>query len=84
MIQLFSREDVLKWIRQELFDYVVDPDNVTESSKFVEDFALDDLDMIEICTGIEDEFQIDDQLDYEKCETIGQFIDLVMKYSVGP
>jgi len=58
----------------------VNPDQVTETAKFIEDLGADSLDTVELIMTLEEEFSlsIDDE-DSEKLQTVGD----VIKYIEG-
>ena len=56
----------------------VDEDEVTMSTTFVDDLGADSLDVFQIITGIEDEFDIEiSQEDAEKIVTVGDAVEQI-------
>ncbi len=63
---------------------MVDPDEVTEESSFVDDLGADSLDTVELIMEFEDEFgiEISDE-DAEKISTVGEAIAYLEKLVEG-
>lgn len=61
----------------------VDADEITMGTTFVDDLGADSLDVFQIITGIEDEFDIEiDQEDAEKIVSVGDAVEQI-KSAVG-
>ena len=61
----------------------VDEDEVTMSTTFVDDLGADSLDVFQIITGIEDEFDIEiSQEDAEKIVSVGDAVEQI-KSAIG-
>lgn len=61
----------------------VDEDEVTMSTTFVDDLGADSLDVFQIITGIEDEFDIEiSQEDAEKIVSVGDAVEQI-KNAIG-
>ena len=56
----------------------VDADEITENSSFIDDLGADSLDVFQIISEIEDEFDIEvrDE-DYDKISTVGEAVELI-------
>ena len=56
----------------------VDADEITENSSFIDDLGADSLDVFQIISEIEDEFDIEvrDE-DYDKISTVGAAVELI-------
>ena len=61
----------------------VDADEISMATTFVDDLGADSLDVFQIITGIEDEFDIDiDQEDAEKIVSVGDAVEQI-KSAIG-
>lgn len=61
----------------------VDADEITMGTTFVDDLGADSLDVFQIITGIEDEFDIEiDQEDAEKIVSVGDAVEQI-KNAIG-
>lgn len=61
----------------------VDADEITKATTFVDDLGADSLDVFQIITGIEDEFDIEiDQEDAEKIVSVGDAVEQI-KNAIG-
>ena len=61
----------------------VDEDEVTMTTTFVDDLGADSLDVFQIITGIEDEFDIEiSQEDAEKIVSVGDAVEQI-KIAIG-
>lgn len=73
------REEVLSVVRavaQRLLD--VEPDQVHESTSFVDDLAVDSLALVEYAMALEDELQVRlAEDDLAETRTVGQLVDLL-------
>ena len=62
----------------------LDRSAITMESRFIEDFSMDSLDMVELVMGLEEEFeiQIPDE-DAEKVTTVKQAVDYIDQNGEG-
>ncbi len=61
----------------------VDADEISMATTFVDDLGADSLDVFQIITGIEDEFDIEiDQEDAEKIVSVGDAVEQI-KSAIG-
>ena len=61
----------------------VDADEISMATTFVDDLVADSLDVFQIITGIEDEFDIEiDQEDAEKIVSVGDAVEQI-KSAIG-
>lgn len=61
----------------------VDEDEITMSTTFIDDLGADSLDVFQIITGIEDEFEIEiSQEDAEKIVSVGDAVEQI-KSAIG-
>lgn len=79
MSSLFTREEVLNEFKFQASEWITNPSDIEESADIITELALDDFDMIEICMGLEDKFCIAQDIDHEKCRTVGDLIDETFK-----
>jgi acyl carrier protein len=80
-----NREQVFSLIRAHLADELeVDPDSVTESTRFREDLEADSLDLYTLVQELEDSYgvKISDE-EAAKILTVGQAVDFVLASGVG-
>ena len=75
-----EREEALAALREVAVEVLsVEPDQVTETSRFKEDLDADSLDLVELVMGLEERFDISvPEEDLEHVTTVGQAVDLVM------
>ena len=60
---------------------MVDPDEVTDESSFVEDLGADSLDTVELVMELEEEFEMNIPDDAaEKIQTVGQAVEFIEKH----
>jgi acyl carrier protein len=60
----------------------VDPSQVTESAKFVEDLSADSLDTVELVMALEEEFKIEiPDEDAEKITSVGDAVKYIKEHS---
>lgn len=80
-----TREAVLNLIRAHLADELeVDPDRITEGTRFKEDLEADSLDLYTLVQELEDSYGVrmsDEQA--AKILTVGQAIDFVLAHGVA-
>lgn len=58
----------------------IEPDEVSESSKFVDDLGADSLDIFQIVMGIEEEFDVEiDNEEVENISTVGDVVEEIKK-----
>lgn len=74
------RDSVSLKVRQVVSEISQRPlDEVTEGSVFEADLKADSLDMVEIVTALERDFNTSvDDIEFEACLTVGQLVDLMM------
>lgn len=74
-----NRQEASEQVRQLVAEISQWPLNmVTEDSLFEDGLDCDSLDMVEIITATEREFDIDiDDEQFDSCTTVGQLVDLV-------
>ncbi|MDD5799837.1 MAG: acyl carrier protein [Coriobacteriales bacterium] len=74
-----SRDDVFNKVKDIVVDTLeVDPDQVTEQTKF-SDLNADSLDMLQVVMGIEDEFGLTIDSDAAQAiTTVGAAVDAIM------
>jgi acyl carrier protein len=80
-----DRSGVVELIRDRLADLIeVDPSEIVETDRFVDDLGIDSLGLIELVESLEDElgertvgFHIDDE-DLEDLETVHDAVDYVL------
>ena len=80
-----NREQIFSLIRAHLADELeVDPDSVTESTRFREDLEADSLDLYTLVQELEDSYgvKISDE-EAAKILTVGQAVDFVLASGVG-
>lgn len=75
-----SREELLAKVREHLSEELeVDPDRITESTRFREDLDADSLDLYELVMELEDTYGVRvAEEDAAEIETVGQAIDFVL------
>jgi len=76
-----TREDILEAIRRHLVDELeVDPESVSEATRFKEDLEADSLDLYTLVQELEDTYRvpIPDE-DAIKILTVGQAIDFILQ-----
>ena len=57
---------------------IVDADEITEDTTFIDDLGADSLDVFQIIMGIEEEFKIQiPQEKVEKISTVGEAVELI-------
>ena len=79
-----TRDDVLSLVREHLADELeLDPDRVTETTRFKEDLEADSLDLYTLVQELEDSYgvRISDE-DAAKILTVGQAVDFVLAHGV--
>jgi acyl carrier protein len=80
-----DRSSVVELVRDRLADILeIDPAEIVETDRFVDDLGIDSLGMIELVESLEDElgertvgFHIDDE-DLEDLETVRDTVDYVL------
>jgi acyl carrier protein len=80
-----TREQVLSLIRSHLADELeVDPERITESTRFKEDLVADSLDLYTLVQELEDSYgvKISDE-EALKIHTVGQTVDFVLASRAG-
>jgi acyl carrier protein len=80
-----NREQVLSLVRAHLADELeVDPDLITEATRFREDLEADSLDLYTLVQELEDSYgvKISDE-DAARIHTVGQAVDFVVASGVG-
>lgn len=81
-----TREEVFSLIRSHLADELeIDPDRVTESTRFKEDLVADSLDLYTLVQELEDSYGVK-MSDEEAARilTVGQAVDFVLASGAGP
>ncbi|HEY5317693.1 MAG TPA: acyl carrier protein [Solirubrobacteraceae bacterium] len=81
-----TREEVFSLIRAHLADELeVDPDRITESTRFKEDLVADSLDLYTLVQELEDSYgvKISDE-EAAKILTVEQAVDFVLASGAGP
>ena len=75
-----EREEALSALREVAVEVLsVEPDQVSETSRFKEDLDADSLDLVELVMGLEERFDISvPEEDLENVATVGHAVDLVM------
>jgi acyl carrier protein len=82
---MMTREQVFSLVRTHLADELeLDPDRISESTRFKEDLAADSLDLYTLVQELEDSYgvKISDE-EASKILTVGQTVDFVLASSVG-
>jgi acyl carrier protein len=80
-----TREQVFSLIRSHLADELeVDPDRITESTRFKEDLVADSLDLYTLVQELEDSYgvKMSDE-EASKILTVGQTVDFVLASRAG-
>jgi acyl carrier protein len=80
-----TREQVFSLIRSHLADELeVDPDRISESTRFKEDLVADSLDLYTLVQELEDSYgvKISDE-EASKILTVGQTVDFVLASQAG-
>ena len=80
-----TREQVFSLIRSHLADELeVDPDRISESTRFKEDLVADSLDLYTLVQELEDSYgvKISDE-EASKILTVGQTVDFVLASGAG-
>jgi acyl carrier protein len=82
---MMTREQVFSLVRSHLADELeVDPDRISESTRFKEDLAADSLDLYTLVQELEDSYgvKISDE-EASKILTVGQTVDFVLASRAG-
>jgi acyl carrier protein len=82
---MMTREQVFSLIRSHLADELeVDPDGITESTRFKEDLVADSLDLYTLVQELEDSYgvKISDE-EASRILTVGQAVDFVLANRAG-
>jgi acyl carrier protein len=82
---MMTREQVFSLIRSHLADELeLDPDRISESTRFKEDLVADSLDLYTLVQELEDSYgvKISDE-EASKILTVGQTVDFVLASSAG-
>ena len=82
---MMTREQVFSLIRSHLADELeVDPDRISESTRFKEDLTADSLDLYTLVQELEDSYgvKISDE-EASKILTVGQTVDFVLASRAG-
>ena len=59
----------------------VNPEQVTQEAKFIEDLGADSLDTVELVMALEEEFDVEiPDEDAEKIQSVGQAIDYIKNH----
>jgi len=81
-----TREEVFSLIRSHLADELeVDPDRISESTRFKEDLVADSLDLYTLVQELEDSYgvKVSDE-EASRILTVGQTVDFVLASHTGP
>ena len=75
-----ERDEVLKLVREHLAEELeVDPDKITETTRFKEDLDADSLDLYELVMELEDRYGIKvSEQDAARIETVGDAVGFVL------
>lgn len=75
-----TREEIFEEVKKLIADSMrVDPQDIKEDSKFVDDLGADSLDIVELVMAMESKFEIeipDD--DAQKIRTVGEAVDYLL------
>lgn len=84
--QISSREEILAKVRDHLAtELELDPDEITDGTRFREDLDADSLDLYELVMELEDTYGIGmNEEEAAKIETVGQAVDFVHGKLSGP
>lgn len=80
-----TRDEVFSLIRSHLADELeIDPDRVTESTRFKEDLVADSLDLYTLVQELEDSYGVKmSDAEAAKILTVGQAVDFVLASGAG-
>ena len=75
-----TRDEVMDKVREHLAEELeVDPDEISESTRFREDLDADSLDLYELVMELEDTYGVRvDEVEAAEIVTVGQAIDFVL------
>lgn len=75
-----NRDEVMNLVREHLVNELeLDPDQVTETARFKEDFDADSLDLYELVMELEDRYGITvSEQQAERIKTVGDAVDFVV------
>ena len=61
----------------------LEPENISESTAFVDDLGIDSLDVVELVVEVENEFGMDEipEEDLKKLRTVGDLVDYISTHS---
>lgn len=76
-----DREEILRKVVNVIADQIaVDVNDLDENTAFEDDLDADSLDLLQIVTAIEDEFNVSvEDEDFEGVKTVGDAIDYIQK-----
>ena len=76
-----DRDEVLKLVREHLAEELeVDPEKITETTRFKEDLDADSLDLYELVMELEDRYGIKvSEQDAARIETVGDAVAFVLE-----
>ena len=80
-----DRDEVLKLVREHLAEELeVDPEKITETTRFKEDLDADSLDLYELVMELEDRYGIKvSEQDAARIETVGDAVAFVLDRAPG-
>ena len=75
-----QRIDLFETLKEVIAEQLeIDGDTITEDSSFVDDLGADSLDLLQLITALEDEFEVSiPDEDFEAIKTVGDALDQIV------